>query len=156
MKIFVFLYLLIGLIGPVNAQAQDIASCGEPNGNSYYAFVGPVPKDKAGWQKDGIKDGSFNLTKLSTGKFDMFYQDLFKNIGSVTADGATVVLLRSEPNNIVVLVTYSGASEFYTFWKTTDGKLQYSFMQTKSAPIGLLKMALLVGDCRYINFNLLR
>ena len=79
-----------------------------------------------------------------------------EGVGSVTADGATVALLRSEPNNIVVLVMYSDASEFYTFWKTTDGKFQYSFMQTKSAPIGLLKMALFVGDCRSINFNLLR
>lgn len=152
MKLFAAIILIFNFIGC--AYAQDIATCGEPNGQAYYAFAGPISKKDAGWQKDGIKNGNFTFKRLSNKKFDVFYKDLYGNVGSVTDDGATVLLLRAEPNNIAVLVAYSGASEIYTYWKNNDGRLQYSFMQSKSAPVGIIKSALFVGDCSFINFDL--
>lgn len=154
MRAILLVLLIVGCVS--NSAAQDIATCSEPNGHSYYAFAGPIAKGNAGWQKDGIKNGNFTFKRLKSGKFDMYYRDLYGNTGSMTEDGATVLLLRSEPNNISVLVAYSGSSEIYTFWENNDGRLEYSFLQSKSAPIGLIKSALFIGACRFIDFKALR
>jgi hypothetical protein len=147
--------LLLCIIFLPTSNAQDVASCGEPNGTSFYAHFGAVTKDKSGWQKDGIKDGNFTLRRLSRGKFDMFYQDLYKNVGSAVSDGATVLPLRAGADHIAVLVAYPDATELYTFWITPEGRMQYVFQQTKKAPVGLLKTAMFVGECRFINFSLM-
>ena len=154
MRAILSVLLIVGFVS--NSGAQDIATCGEPNGHSYYAFAGPIAKGSAGWQRDGIKNGSFTLKRLKSGKFDMYYRDLYGDTGSVTEDGATVRLFRSEPNNISVLVAYSGSSEIYTFWANNDGRLEYTFLQSKSAPIGIIKSALFSGTCRFIDFKALR
>ena len=66
-------------------------------------------------------------------------------------DGGQVVLLRKTKNQISVLIDYELVTEIYTYWKTDDGQLQYSLVQSKSGTVP--KSGAMVGTCQFINFN---
>ena len=130
----------------------QIASCSSPQGYSYYAAYGLVPKDKAGWQKDGITGGKTTLSVIN-GKYDILYTDSSgRGIMSATAEGAEIALTRNTSSTIQVIVLYpTSTTEIYTFWKTTDGKYQFSQIQNKIDPVP--KSSVYVGNCSFVNLS---
>jgi len=78
-----------------------------------------------------------------------------KHQKSYLEDGGQVILLRKTKNQISVLVDYETVTEIYTYWKTDDGQLQYSIIQSKNGmvPGTLSKSGVMVGTCQFINFN---
>ena len=145
---------------PAFAMAADsklttIASCGESSGYAYYAETKMVPRDKAGWQKDGISGGRVLLAKLPNGSFDLIYYDRTEMIRSSSREGAVITIAMSNDDELIVNIRYSETMEIYTFWSTRSGKLQYAHLQSKSAPL-LTKQALFIGECSEINFRRIR
>ena len=130
----------------------QIASCSAPQGYSYFAAYGLVPKDQAGWHKDGISKGLTTLS-INNGNYDILYTDSSdRGIMSASAEGATIVITRNTSSTIQVIALYPTSTiEIYTFWKTTDGKYQFSQIQNKIDPVP--KSSVYVGDCSFINFN---
>ena len=130
----------------------QIASCSAPQGYSYYAAYGLVTKDKAGWQKDAISGGKTTLS-INNGNYDILYTDSSgRGIMSATAEGAKVVMSRNTSSTIQVIVLYpTSTTEIYTFWKTTDGRYQFSQIQNKIDPVP--KSSVYVGTCSFIKLN---
>jgi hypothetical protein len=137
----------------VSAHANTlIASCSAPQGYSYYAAYGAVPKSEAGWKKDGISTGKTTLS-VNNGVYDILYTDSSdRGIVSATAEGAKVVMTRNISSAIQVILLYpTSTTEIYTFWKTTDGTYQFSQVQNKIAPFQ--KSSVYVGNCAFVNFS---
>ncbi len=146
------LLLMVIVMFASNAYANtQIANCSSPQGYSYYAAYGLVPKDKAGWQKDGITGGKTTLSVIN-GKHDILYTDSSgRGIMSATAEGAEIVLTRNTSSTIQVIVLYpTSTTEIYTFWKTADGEYQFSQIQNKIDPIP--KSSVYIGNCSFVNF----
>ena len=146
------LLIVIGMFAS-NAYANtQIASCSSPQGYSFYAAYGLVTKDKAGWQKDGISSGITTLS-INNENYDILYTDSSdRGIMSATAEGATIVLTRNTSSTIQVIALYpTSTTEIYTFWKTIDGKYQFSQIQNKIDPIP--KSSVYVGNCSFINLK---
>ena len=146
------LLIVITLLTNITYANTQIASCSSPQGYSYYAAYGLVPKDKAGWQKDGITGGKTTLSVIN-GKYDILYTDSSgRGIMSATAEGAEIALTRNTSSTIQVIVLYpTSTTEIYTFWKTTDGKYQFSQIQNKVDPVP--KSSVYVGNCSFINLK---
>jgi hypothetical protein len=145
------LMVIVMFASNVYANTQ-IASCSSPQGYSYYAAYGLVPKDKAGWQKDGITGGKTTLSVIN-GNYDILYTDSSgRGIMSATAEGAKIALTRNTSSTIQVIVLYpTSTTEIYTFWKTTDGKYQFSQIQNKIDPVP--KSSVYVGNCSFVNLK---
>lgn len=146
------LFMAITLFTSIANANNQIATCSSPQGYAYYAAYGLVTKDKAGWQKDGISGGKTTLT-VNNGNYDILFTDASgRGIISATADGAKVIMTRNTSSTIQVIVLYpTSTTEIYTFWKTTDGKNQFSQMQNKIDT--LPKSSVYVGNCSFINLK---
>lgn len=148
------LYLFIILFGISNfsfSQTQ-IAACENPKGYVFYPHISPIPKNKSGWTQDAITGGKSILVKRTDGKYDLLFTDsMSKKPISSLEDGGQVVLLRKTKNQISVLIDYELVTEIYTYWRTDDGQLQYSIVQSKSGTVP--KSGVLIGTCQFINFN---
>lgn len=151
------IYLLFTtILFSVNAySANQIATCSSPKGYTYYPAYGLVPPNKSGWQDDAITNGKVFLSE-NGGKYDISYTDSSsRGTTSSIQDGATTLILRKTNSDVQVLVSYpNDTTEIYTFWRTTDGRYQYSQLQNKSGSIP--KSSVLVGSCSFINFSLLK
>jgi hypothetical protein len=135
------------------ASAQTIATCSDPKGHAYYPIKGVIKKADAGWSKDAITGGKVTLMKVGDQKFDILFVDTSNTIQSTLATGGLVVPLRITADDIAVLVNYGDSTEFYDFWKTTDGRYDYSLIQNKGGESVIVpKSSVLVGTCSAINF----
>ena len=144
--------LVLTTLSMTSYSQTQIAACENPKGYVFYPHISPIPKNKSGWTQDAITGGKSILARKSDGKFDILFTDSAskKPISSVD-DGGRVVLLRNSSNQISVLINYDSVTEIYTYWKTDDGQLQYSIVQSKSGTVP--KSAVMVGTCQFINFN---
>ena len=150
MKKLILPILLIFTSFPSYSQTQ-IAGCENPKGYVYYPYISPIPKNKTGWMEDGITGKSI-LIKNTSGQLDILFTDITgRQPISSLQDGGKVILLRNTYNQISVLINYESVTEIYTYWKTTDGKLQYSLLQSKGSLVS--KSGVMVGTCQFINFN---
>jgi hypothetical protein len=150
MKKVIFLFLSLFSIS-AHSQSQ-IAGCENLKGYVYYPYVYPVPKNKSGWVQDSITGGKSVLVKRQNGQLDILFTDSnSKTPISSIDDGGDVILLGNSPNRITVLVSYDKVTEIYTYWRTDDGQLQVSLLQSKSGTVP--KSGLLIGSCQFINFN---
>ena len=130
-----------------------IARCGETSGYAYYAERKIVPREKAGWQKDGITGGKVVLARLPNGSLDLIYYDRTESVRSSVKEGAVITLALSNDEELTVIIRYSGeTSEIFSFWLDRRGRLQYAQLQSKTSPY-LTKQALFVGECSEINFR---
>ncbi len=146
------LFFSLILFSTYTFSQSQIAGCENLKGYVYYPFVYPVPKNKSGWVQDSITGGKSVLVKRQNGQLDILFTDSnSKTPISSVDDGGKVVLLGSSPNRITVLVSYETVSEIYTYWRTDDGQLQVSLLQSKSGTVP--KSGVLIGSCQFINFN---
>ncbi len=146
------LFFSLILFSTYTFSQSQIAGCENLKGYVYYPYVYPVPKNKSGWVQDSITGGKSVLVKRQNGQLDILFTDSnSKTPISSVDDGGKVVLLGSSPNRITVLVSYETVSEIYTYWRTDDGQLQVSLLQSKSGTVP--KSGVLIGSCQFINFN---
>jgi hypothetical protein len=151
MKKIILCFVLCFVATSSFSQTQ-IAACENPKGYIYYPHIYPVPKNKSGWVQDAITGGKSIFVKKSDGKYDLLFIDSMskKPISSID-DGGKVILLRKTNNQITVLIDYELATEVYSYWRTDDGQLQYSIVQSKGGTIS--KSGAMIGTCQFINFN---
>ncbi|MDD0812973.1 hypothetical protein PSQ20_21740 [Curvibacter sp. RS43] len=152
----VFATVLIFAFGV--SYADEIATCRAPSGHTYYHAKGNIPKDKAGWQSDGISNGVFSLVQVADGNFDVLYIDARKKPISAVQDGAVVRLIRASATNLTVFVFYREAmTEIYSFFSERDGGNKFTVLQNRSGDGAFIeKSSLLVGQCDPIKFELVR
>ncbi len=144
--------LALSLMGTV-ASAQNIANCSDPKGHAYYPVKGVIKKADSGWANDAITGGKFTLMKVGDRKFDILFVDRTNTIQSTLGTGGLIVPLRLNDDDIAVLVNYGDSTEIYNFWKTTDGRHEFSLIQNKGGEsVVVPKSSVLVGTCNAINF----
>lgn len=103
------------------AESKVLTRCGGSNGYAYF-FQGPlVPKDKAGWQSDGIAGGSIQLI-MAGDDFDIVYTDTMGS-KSYRAEGFNVRLVQAKGDLATLLLTHDGTRviEYYTFQLDSNG-----------------------------------
>jgi len=146
------IFFIFTLSSTYSFSQTQIAACENPKGYIFYPYISPIPKNKSGWTQDAITGGKSILVKRTDGKYDLLFTDSMskKPISSIE-DGGKVFLLRKTFNQISVLIDYDLVTEIYTYWKTDDGQLQYSIVQSKSGTVP--KSGAMVGTCQFINFN---
>ena len=149
------LFFFLSILSLHSYSQTQIAACENPKGFVYYPYISPVPKDKSGWIEDKITGGKSILVKNPSGLDLVFIDSVKKTPLSSVEDGGKVILLRRTTNQISVLVDYQSVTEIYTYWRTDDGQLQYSIIQSKNGmvPGTLSKSGVMVGTCQFINFN---
>ena len=149
------LLALILLVTTHSSYSQtQIAACENPLGFAYYPYISPVPKNKSGWIEDKISGGKSILVNNQSGLDLVFIDSVRKTPLSAVEDGGKVILLRKTSNQISVMVNYESVTEIYTYWRTDDGQLQYSILQSKNGAVSgtLMKSSVMVGSCQFINF----
>lgn len=135
------------------AVAQEIASCRDPEGPTYFHFAGAEQKSAAGWTTDRIRGGRVSLVKAGD-QLDILYSDIRAKPISSNADGGKVVLLGYGQDAVTVLVHYQTSTEIYTFFNEKDGTTKYTMLQTKTgASVPFPKSALLLGACDPLNLK---
>ena len=138
-------------------HAQEITTCRNPSGKSFFHYSGIVGKAQSGWTDDKITGGVVTLVKGRDNKFDMLYLDVRGKPISMMQDGADIRLLRLSPDTITLLAYYQGnTTEIYSFFSEKDGKNRYTVLTNKTGGgVYLPKSSLLVGECEPIRFDLL-
>lgn len=101
----------------MSAHAQQIpdydivTGCGEPSGVSFFYHNPALPPNLLGWAQDKISGGRVLLARHRNGDYDLLIKDTRAQLYSVTADlEGTIHPLLDLPENIVLLVTYSGGT----------------------------------------------
>lgn len=147
--------VLICLAAPVLGQSIDIATCRNPSGTTYRHYSGNNDKNASGWSEERISNGLISLTKDAAGKFDLLFVDTRKKPISMIQEGAKIVLLRTGPAEISLLVHYEGATtEIYSFFREKDGRSRYSVLTSRLGPSAIsAKSSVMVGDCDPIFFD---
>ena len=135
---------------PVNAN--EIASCSNPQGQAFIPLRGDNPKNTAGWQKDGIASGRITLAKAGGDKLDILYIDSRRQLMSVIRDGGKILPIRATESEISVLAVSDDLTEIYTFWRNKEGKLEFSMLQSRGGKAPNPKTSLMVGSCDFIIF----
>jgi hypothetical protein len=148
LKIAVLSLVLISAV-----RAEDIANCESPSGQAFFPHKGLVNKKDSGWQADKISGGKFTLTKNSQLQYDLLFVDSTKRITSTVADGGKIVPMRRNADDAAFIIAYSDAIEIYNFWKTADGKLQFSMLQNRGSGAVVSKSSVLIGQCDFIKFD---
>ncbi len=142
----------------VLAQSQDLATCRNPTGKAFRHFSGAQSQEDAGWSDERISNGAITITQAADGHFDLLYVDGRNKPISMTQEGAKVVVLRSGPNELLLLSHYEATTtELYSFFREKDGKNRYTVMTSRTGPRAVLpKSSLMVGDCDPIRFDLIK
>ena len=136
---------------------ENIATCQDLAGYSYFHEYGLVPKGKDGFQNDKLSDALTTLVRLSENKFDLLFVDARKSIISTLQSGGDVRMLRHGTNDATFLVFYQGmVIELYTFYRDDGGKIRYDLLQSKGGDgMPIHKSSVLTGDCSELNLSIL-
>ncbi len=163
MKTYIFIffhfvsYSLISF-SSLSALAQDITTCVNPEGLSYYHYSEAVSSKDSGWSQDKISNGRLTLKKISNTEFDILILDATKSIFSLRQDGGEIFLMRSSENDATFLHFFQGkVIELYTFWKDSNGQFKYDLIQSKGGSTTRVhKSSILIGTSTPIDFKLLQ
>ena len=153
-KILIVIAVLLSFITSI-AFAQDIASCSNPKGKSYFPELGGVSKNMSGWADDGITGGITTVKKIAKNEYDIVFYDVTKTIISSIQDGGNVLLLNKGKNVFSLLVVYPGkTAEIFTFLKNKSNKLEYIQITSRAGDgVTIAKSSMLKGECEFIDFN---
>jgi len=106
-------------------MAKVLTRCGASNGVVYFFPGALVPREQAGWKKDGMSTGDIQLI-TNGNELDIVYTDGTGGTKSARADGFEVVgVPQVEPNFLlVILISLSTAvMEHYLFSQKALGML---------------------------------
>ena len=153
-KILIVIAVLLSFITSI-AFGQDIASCSNPKGKSYFPELGGVSKNMSGWSDDGIAGGITTVKKIAKNEYDIVFYDVTKTIISSIQDGGNVLLLNKGKNVFSLLVVYPGkTAEIFTFLKNKSNKLEYIQITSRAGDgVTIAKSSMLKGECEFIDFN---
>ncbi len=159
MKKLCWAFMALLLILPSSLAAQvhknNVAVCGSSTGYSYYANRGIAEGDILGWSEEKNLTGSITFKKYDDGKLDLIFVDATKGSYSSTEEGAAIIPASiSETSASIISLYPNKLSETYIFQKLKDGKMQVMWTQAKS-DTPLPKIAAWVGECSYLNLDLL-
>lgn len=150
-------YSIVGILAfatmaaKAKEQGDEIATCREPSGKSYYHFTtGLVSKKESGWHDDKISGGVFRVLHAQDGSFDILYVDGRNKPISMAQDGALVRFIARADKGFTLLAYYptGGVAEIYSFFQENDGAHRFTMLQSKTGPASILhKSALFVGAC---------
>ena len=111
------------------ALAGIVTRCEEPEGYSYY-FSGPlVPKNDAGWKKDGVTKGNYLVTRDAAGEYDIIFTDALNRTISSREDGGQIVLVSQSDNHLILVVNYPEMNVeiwYFSIDRTGIGKVTVS------------------------------
>lgn len=151
-----FFYLSVSIFIPtlVFGQETKIAHCENPQGKSYFPYLGLVQEKDAGWDENGISNGIFELIATDE-KLDVRYVDSANRIMSSVGDGGEVIILNRGSKEFSILVYYpQNAIETYTLYLDNNNKNQFMMTQVKggdNAPI--TQASIYTGKCDFIEFD---
>jgi hypothetical protein len=153
-RILIAIAFILSLITSI-AFAQDIASCSNPKGKSYFPELGQVSKNMSGWVDDGVSGGITTVKKIAKDKYDIVFYDVTKRIISSVEDGGNVLLLNKGKNVFSILVIYPGkTAEIFTFLKNKSNKLEFIQITSRAGDaVSLTKSSMFRGECEFIDFN---
>ncbi len=130
------------------AQAAIITKCGVSKGYAYYFGGAAVPPGKAGWQKDGISGGEFQL--IQDGKaLDIVFNDT-RGTQSKKAQGFQVFSVpQPEPGFMLVVAIHSrGVVEHYLYQLDALGNGSVVWGSLKGSGWPIQKSAIYKATCR--------
>ena len=147
------LLLYLGIFNCTCVFAETIASCGEPEGHSYYPVVSEDAKYKSQWIKDRISGGIFEL-QINEGQYDIVFVDGgYKTRVSWKKEGAEVYPFAIADNQIGIVAKHEGKTlETFNFYKELSGKNMFS-ITTSMIGIPFPRASVMTGNCSYINFD---
>ena len=144
--------ILVATLITSSVNAEELASCSNPEGFGYVSNFGAVPKDRSGWIPEKISSGRFKLVSDSE-KLDLIYVDATGQPYSTNANSGFVKMLRVGPENYTVLAGYEGDTlELYSFVKERDGSLKMHILSSKGGNGQINKSTVMVSPCDYIKF----
>lgn len=117
-----FLSLIICLVfAPKVAMAEvTITSCGASQGHDFW--ITNEALKVGGWKEASIPEGKIVLTKSGT-DFDLKITDASGKTNSARSQGATIVPVEADKNNITIIVVHSGSgTEVYSFTLNNGGQ----------------------------------
>jgi hypothetical protein len=127
------------------AAQEVITVCGASAGYGYY-----LEPQHAGWQKDGISNGSITILRDSTEGYDIISKDV-RTTFSAKGDGAKVVKVNgSDHLRFTLVVVYPNpVTEIYQFSLDQRGRgtLVWAAVKNRFGPIGVTKGTLLTATC---------
>lgn len=123
---------LVSAASAADAQQSIVTRCANPSGHTYYPQQLLVPKGKAGWTTDAIKDGSYLLLRRDSGKFDIVYSDSMNRTVSSLDDGAQIILVDQTESQMVFIVHYPGTNvEIWYFRIDAGGRGEVTVSQAR-------------------------
>lgn len=132
----------------MHSMAETLFTCTNIYGQSYYPYRGMVPKNKSGWQKDGIDNGKTALVVDDQKNIDILYTDASGKVASAKNDGAEIINLSEKKSSIVIVVSYpNNTLESYYFFETKEKKYEMIMQQTKYGTM-IEKSSTFRGECK--------
>lgn len=139
------------------AQSDEIATCRNPAGHTYYHFNGLAGKASSGWIQDKTGNG-VTLLRAADGTFDLLVANIHGRPTSIIGEGAWIKVLRLASDQVTLLVYYEegDATEIYSFFKEKDSANRYSVLTNKTGDAAKYpRSGVMVGTCDTIRFDLL-
>lgn len=149
---------LISVLAPLAFSgavfSQELATCKNPEGQSYFFQRGIVQAKESGWTKDKISSGILTLRKISSEDYDILYVDATKQVHSTKGEGGLVKLLRAGGNEMAFILFYPGSTiELYTFLQDDTGKGRVSILTSKGGDSFVpYKQSMFIANCSTITF----
>lgn len=140
------------------AQAQEVATCKDPEGWAYVVQSGNLAPDKAGWQRERLAKSVFTIQKTGAREFDVLFLDARQQIQSSKKLGAQVFYLGGDDANASFLVAYDyGTSFVYSLFTESGGQVKLSIMSSQTGKrFPVAKQGVMVGNCDRWNFGVVR
>ena len=133
----------------VAAEASVVvAACGNSEGYSYHASVGPLANEPSKWLSDRISSGRITLS-IVDGEFDILFGDATGAIKSATQEGAKVIAVGQSDFSISILVVYPMLVENYTFLVSSGGPEVIWTTNKHSTPV--VKAGAYRAACKFVN-----
>jgi hypothetical protein len=127
------------------AAQEVITVCGASAGYGYY-----LEPQHAGWQKDGVDNGTLTVLRDTTGNYDVIAKDV-RTTFSAQGDGAQVVKVNgSDHLRFTLVVVYpKPVTEIFQFSLDQRGRgtLIWASVKNRVGPIGVTKGTLFTSTC---------
>jgi hypothetical protein len=107
----------------------------------------------SGWKEIPL-NGTVYSKKVSDNQFDILYTDARNEPISSLLDGASVVLLRKNPNEMAFMVSSpdKSAIEIYDFMKDNQGNNILNIISSLANAMSIYRSSIEIGNCSFINF----
>jgi len=152
--LYLFFWFLF-MMQPQKSFAQDIATCSEAKGYSYFANRAMAHKKSVGWTEDEITGGQFTFRVNNDGKLDILTSGIL-GVSSAIEEGANIVLATISDDAATVVTVYPNQlTETYVFQVLKNGSYQAMWTQAK-AETPLPKITALISECSFLDLEVLK